>query len=126
MKQVRYMLVDDQRIPVENYHQDDSSDPLVAPSLHRLVDEIAEWTDMDMRGVLKSMNPDGTLVLDGITHTIIREEFEVLDLTDGDIAALEKLREENGLTRDDTRRGETVDEEDDVDELHRLGIYDEN
>lgn len=106
MKQVRYVLLTENNTPATRYDQADNEHAIAGPSLCCLIDAIGEYEDIGEDDVLEVLNPDGTLALPSGLYRIKREEFEVLDLTDGDIAEMGRLREEAGIEGDDTRRGE--------------------
>lgn len=119
MKSVRYILLDTNNEPATSYDQADNEHEIAAPSLSRLIDEIAEYEDWASDSVLEVLAFDGTLTLPSGQYKIKREEFEVLDLQDGDVAEVGRLRREAGIEEDDTRRETTA-------ELRQYGIYDEN
>lgn len=103
MKKIQYALVEADGSPVYMTEQSDNEWPIVDNSLGGLIEIIGEWCDMYPVPV----KPDGTLTLDGQTMRIVRQEVVTVELTAEDLAGL-------------------ADEEDDVDELHRCGVYEEN
>lgn len=64
MRHVQYALVELDGTQVTLTHQDDRETPLVNPTLHGLIDQIADWSDCDNSYVYKQLKPDGTLQLD--------------------------------------------------------------
>ena len=88
----RYVLLDETGEPAQNYHQDDSCDPIVGDDLECLISEAADWADLATDNFLEAMDSkDGEYA----AYTIVREQVEVHKLTPEDHATLQRLKTEH-------------------------------
>lgn len=83
----RYVLLDEQGTSAENYHQDDSCDPIVADTISGLISLAAEWADVSEETFVQWMEQGEQYA----EYTIACEEGIVRYLTPAEIGQVAQI-----------------------------------